>query len=212
MATPGPSLRRPLGQRLTVFDLAGAAITHLPYPWTRVLIDSGCNGRPVGSFPLVTPWKTGPVVVPRTRDRRSARWPGTGEGYRNVEGHKFGFGAVNCTASVATGPGATETECVEGVGGELVSACMTHSHGRLHGIPFIIPCNACAVRWLTVGNRAVADRLGERSRGCTLSCRLRFLPFLPNEVRAICGHEQKGQLRDPPRKKQGHGQAADHSN
>lgn len=48
MATPGPSLRRPLGQRLTVFDLGGAAITHLPYLWTRVFIDSGCNGRPVG--------------------------------------------------------------------------------------------------------------------------------------------------------------------
>lgn len=143
MATPGPSLRRSLGQRLTVFNLAGAAITHLPYPWTRVSIDSGCKGRPVGLFPLVTPWKTG-LVMPRARDRRSARWPGTGEGYRNVEGHKFGFGAVNRTASVAAGARATvpETECVEGVGGELVSACMTHSHGLLHAIPFLIPCNA----------------------------------------------------------------------
>lgn len=78
--------------------------------------------------------------MPRARDRRSARWPGTGEGYRNVEGHKFGFGAVNCTASVAAGARATvpETECVEGVGDELVSACMT-PHGPSHGIPYIIP-------------------------------------------------------------------------
>ena len=62
--------------------------------------------------------------MPRTRDRRSARWPGTGEGYRNVEGHKFGFGAVNCTASVAAGARATipTTEGVEGVrwGGQRV--------------------------------------------------------------------------------------------
>ena len=60
-----------------------------------------------------------------------------------MEGHKFSFGAVNCTASVAAGARATvpETECVEGVGGELVSACMTHSHGLLHGILCIIPSN-----------------------------------------------------------------------
>ena len=107
-----------------------------------------------------------------------------------MEGHKFSFGAVNCTASVAAGARATvpETECVEGVGGELVSACMTHSHGLLHGILCIIPsnkrfkkppsgvsagCIACrltsAVRWVAVGG----------SRGLCKGNVMAFLKFDP---------------------------------